>query len=153
MKYIFLIIFIVFLNCNIKNKEDFHGISNLRLKINEIKINETNQNDIIKLFGVPILKDSYDKNIWSYYEIKKKTNIFGNKKIILHDVVILKFNNLGLITNYETYDINSLNNLVISEEYTQSKALDESALKSILSTTKKRWDMARERLRSSKSDR
>lgn len=148
MKYFYLILFILFINCNLNDKNETHGISNLKLKLNNIKINTSNQNDISNLFGPPLVIDSFDKNLWSYFEIKKKNNIFGNKVLVLNDVVILKFNNAGVLTNYESFDITNLKKINFSEETTKTYAVNDDFIRGLMSSTKKRWDLSRERLKS-----
>lgn len=152
MKIIYLIFFILFLGCNLNNKEELHGISGLKIKLNELNVSSSNQNDVIKIFGSPIIMDAYDKNIWTYYEVRKKTNLLGTKKLILNDVVIFKFNKFGLLTDMQFYDMNSLNEIVFSDKKTTPKGLDESTLQTLLSSTKKRWELSRDRLSKSKNN-
>lgn len=140
MKYFYLIIFILFTNCSLNNPVEKSGVVNLRIKINEIKINETNKNDVSKLIGPPIIIDSFDKNIWTFVETIKKSNIFGKKVLVLNDVLILKFNNLGIVSDYETYDINSIKDVefskIITKNDTRSGLIDN-----ILASSKKRVEM------------
>lgn len=140
MRYFYLIIFILFTNCSLNNPVEKSGVVNLRIKINEIKINETNKNDVSKLIGPPIIIDSFDKNIWTFVETIKKSNIFGKKVLVLNDVLILKFNNLGIVSDYETYDINSIKDIEFSKIVTNSD-LKSGLIENILASSKKRIEM------------
>lgn len=142
MNSIKLLIFILLINCNLNFKEDFNGISDLRLKMNNIRIKETNQNDVINFIGKPIIIDTFDKNIWSYYETKSRTNFFGTKKIYSNDVLILKFNDVGIVIDYIIYDLNSMNELKFDQKITKSFSESQDSLtRVLLSSTKKRFDM------------
>lgn len=145
MKFLTLIFFFLLINCKLNNSIESHGVSNLKSKINTIKVNITNQNDIVNLLGTTIVKDSFNKNIWSYYETKKETNFLGKKNTIINDVVILMFNDIGVLTEYETYDINNLKKLNFDDSVTEPKGIDQNILKSLLSSSKKRWDLARDK--------
>lgn len=145
MKKFYLIIFILFLGCNLNSNKEVHGIKNLKLKLNSLVTNKTNQNDISNIIGPPMINYYYDKNIWIYFEVVEEVNIFGNKKIILDDSLVLKFNTKGVLTNYEYYDLNSSKKLEFNKNYTRSYAMDEDLFKSVLSTSKRRWDMTRDR--------
>lgn len=147
MKFIYLIIFVLFFNCNKHDVIDIHGISNLKLKIQNIKINYSNQNDIRNLVGPPLIIDSFDKNTWSYYEVRKKTNIFGNKKLVLNDIVFLKFNNQGLLIDYKTFDINSLKKINFSEDITEVYAISHGFINTFLTSARKRMDMSKNRFK------
>lgn len=136
-----LLIFLLFVNCNLNNIDELHGVSGLKLKITQIKIDKSNENDIINIFGPPIVKDTFDKNIWSYFEVRKKVSFYGKKTTIVNDVVVLKFNKLGILTNFISYDLKSNNKIKFSEEITSSNAIDSGLIKSLLSSSKKRFDM------------
>lgn len=148
MKYFYSIIFLLFINCNLNNVQELHGISNLKNKLNNLKLNSSNQNDVITIIGEPVIKDPFDKNVWSYYEVKIKTNFLGNKKIVQNDVVLLKFNSYGVLNYLKIYDINNMNKIQFDENITSSNAINKDFLTDILSSSKKRWDMTRERLKS-----
>lgn len=148
MKYFYFIIFFLLINCNLNNVEEIHGISNLKNKLKNININSSNQNDVINILGEPLLKDSYNKNIWSYVEVRKKTNFYGSKILVLNDVVILKFNSNGVLDYLKTYDLNDIKKIDFNQDITQSNAVDHSFLKNLLASSKKRWDMTRDKLKS-----
>lgn len=148
MKYFYFIIFFLLINCNLNNVEEIHGISNLKNKLKNININSSNQNDVINILGEPLLKDSYNKSIWSYVEVRKKTNFYGSKTLVLNDVVILKFNSNGVLDYLKTYDLNDIKKIDFNQDITQSNAVDHSFLKNLLASSKKRWDMTRDKLKS-----
>ena len=51
-----------------------HGVKNIILKSQILKINVSNKNDVLKLIGYQPLIDPFDKNLWSYFEIVIEKN-------------------------------------------------------------------------------
>ena len=122
-KFIYLFIFLLLVNCNVKKASITHGASSLELKSKNIIINKSNKNDIKFLLGPPSIKSTFDENLWIYIE-SKKTNqsIFklGKPKISKNNVLVLSISDLGLISKKEFYDINNLNKLKFSKKTTQN---------------------------------
>ena len=71
MKYILILLLFFTLSCSLNKVKNNHGVLSLETKINKIKINKTNQNDIIKIFGPPSTKSTFDNNVWIYIERKR----------------------------------------------------------------------------------
>lgn len=149
MKLLYLIVFILFANCNLTTIEDVHGVSNLKLKVKNLNINKTNQKDVVEILGPPFVKDSFDKNIWSYFEVRKKTNFIGTKSIVSNDVIVLEFNNQGILTKFETFDVKSMRNLKFSDEITNTDAIKQGFIENLLASSKKRWELNREKFNKS----
>ena len=51
IKYIIFILFIFITNCSGNKVSNLHGTKALEAKFEQIKVNETNKNDIIKRLG------------------------------------------------------------------------------------------------------
>ena len=113
MKYILILLLFFTLSCSLNKVKNNHGVLSLDKKISKIKINKSNTNDIISIFGPPSTKSTFDNNIWIYIE-RKKTNrsIFalGTKKITKNNVAILEINNKGILEKKEIYDLNKMIN-------------------------------------------
>jgi len=74
MKIIFYIsIFFLISNCSFNLVDDHHGVFFLEKKEKQIKVNESNTNDILSVFGEPSTKSTFDNDIWIYIE-RKITN-------------------------------------------------------------------------------
>ena len=106
MKVILILFFILLLNCSTQIVSKNHGISSLDKKYNKITIKESNKNDIIELIGPPSVISMFDKNTWFYIE-RKKTNqslsSLGKKKIQENNVLLVKFNNIGILSEKKIY--------------------------------------------------
>ena len=100
MKYILILLLFFTLSCSLNKVKNNHGVLSLDKKINKIKINKSNTNDIISIFGPPSTKSTFDNNVWIYIERKKQNrSIFklGNQKIVKNNVAILEINSKGIL--------------------------------------------------------
>ncbi len=145
MKYIKLSIFCLILtNCSsLKQPNEIHGVKNIISKSQILKINVSNKNDVLKLIGYQPLIDPFDKNLWSYFEIVIEKNKLGKKKFKKNNILIIKFNNKGIINKVETYNLSNMQNIVFSENKTISLALDDSVITKILNSSRKRLERAK----------
>ena len=145
MKYIKLSIFCLILtNCSsLKQPNEIHGVKNIISKSQILKINVSNKNDVLKLIGYQPLIDPFDKNLWSYFEIVIEKNKLGKKKFKKNNILIIKFNNKGIINKVETYNLSNMQNIVFSENKTKSLALDDSVITKILNSSRKRLERAK----------
>ena len=145
MKYLKLSIFCLILtNCSsLKQPNEIHGVKNIISKSQILKINVSNKNDVLKLIGYQPLIDPFDKNLWSYFEIVIEKNKLGKKEFKKNNILIVKFNNKGIINKVETYNLSNMQNIVFSENKTKSLALDDSVITKILNSSRKRLERAK----------
>jgi len=145
MKYIKLSIFCLILtNCSsLKQPNEVHGVKNIISKSQILKKNVSNKNDVLKLIGYQPLIDPFDKNLWSYFEIVIEKNKLGKKKFKKNNILIIKFNNKGIINKVETYNLSNMQNIKFSENKTKSLALDDSIITKILNSSRKRLQRAK----------
>ena len=65
MKSIFLIsVFLFISNCSLNLVDDHHGVYFLEKKAKKIQVNSTNKNDLVKIFGEPSVKSTFDNDVW-----------------------------------------------------------------------------------------
>ena len=145
MKYLKLSIFCLILtNCSsLKQPNEIHGVKNIISKSQILKKNVSNKNDVLKLIGYQPLIDPFDKNLWSYFEIVIEKNKLGKKEFKKNNILIVKFNNKGIINKVETYNLSNMQNIVFSENKTKSLALDDSVITKILNSSRKRLERAK----------
>ena len=141
MKYILILILFFTLSCSLNKVKNNHGVLSLENKISKIKINKSNKNDIINIFGPPSTKSTFDNNIWIYIE-RKKTNrsIFklGSKKIVKNNVAILEIDNKGILKKKEIYDLNKMNKYKFSENTTQNSYKKNSYIYGVLTSLREK---------------
>ena len=141
MKYIlFLSIFLFTLNCSINKVSNNHGFRSLDAKSEKIQLSKTNKNDVRKILGPPSSISNFDE-IWFYIE-RKKTNqkIFklGKKKISKNNVLILTFDNKGIVISKEVIDIEDMNEIKFANKKTIKKFDQDNTVYNIFSTLREK---------------
>ena len=141
MKYISLIFLFFFtLNCSINKVSNTHGFRFLEKKYDEILLNKTNKNDIRNSIGPPSSISKFG-NIWFYIE-RRKTNqsLFklGKKKITSNNIIILEFNNMGMVSKKKLLDLSNMNDLKIAEKMTEKKFSQDNMIYNLLTTLREK---------------
>ena len=131
-----LIIFFFTLNCSINKVSNLHGFRFVDTKFNKIELNKSNKNDVRKIIGPPSSKSTFN-DTWLYFE-RKKTNqsLFklGKKNISRNNVLIIEFNNLGLVKDKTLLDLNDMNDIKIAEKKTKKEFSQDNFVYNLLST-------------------
>ena len=141
MKYILIIILFFTLSCSLNKVKNNHGVLSLENKINKIKINESNTNDIVNIFGPPSTKSTFDNNIWIYIERKKTSrSIFalGTKKTVKNNVAVLEINSKGLLKSKKIYDLEKMNKYKFSENTTENEYEKNSYIYGVLTSLREK---------------
>jgi len=141
MKYILILMLFFTLSCSLNKVKNNHGVLSLENKISKIKINKSNTNDIINIFGPPSTKSTFDNNLWIYIERKKANrSIFrlGSKKIVKNNVAILEIDNKGILKKKEIYDLNKMNKYKFSENTTQNSYEKNSYIFGVLTSLREK---------------
>ena len=141
MKYILILLLFFTLSCSLNKVKNNHGVLSLDKKISKIKINKSNTNDIISIFGPPSTKSTFDNNVWIYIERKKENrSIFklGNQKIVKNNVAILEINSKGILKKKEIYDLNNMNKYKFSEDVTENTYEKDSYIYGILTSLREK---------------
>ena len=113
MRIIFYIsIFFLISNCSFNLVDDHHGVFFLEKKEKRIKINESNRNDILSVFGEPSTKSTFDNDVWIYIERKiTNTHFLGRRKLVVNNVMVLEIDNRGILAKKDFYNVNDMKNL------------------------------------------
>ena len=137
---IYLILFLLTMNCGINKVSNIHGFRFLETKYDKITVNTSNKNDIRKKIGPPSSISKFN-NIWFFFE-RKKTNqtIFklGKKKISKNNILILEFDNLGILKYKSLLDISDMNNIKIVKKKTSKRFQQDNKLYDIASTLREK---------------
>ena len=141
MKFLLLIFIFFFLtNCSINRVSNTHGFKFIEKKYENIEINKTNKNDIRKIIGPPSSISKFD-DIWFYIE-RKKTNQsilkLGKKKISKNNIVIIRFNKRGVVSNKDILDLSNMNDIEISKMKTNKKFGQNTFVYDLLSTLREK---------------
>ena len=120
-KFIFIFIFIS--NCTLNKVVKNHGVHNLEKKGNKLELLETNSNEVITQLGFPSTKSSFEDDVWIYLERKitsSELKTLGKKKLILNDVLVLEFNNQGILIEKKFLSSKDMNNIKIADDNTMT---------------------------------
>ena len=117
----FILVIILISNCSLNKVVKHHGVHNLKIKNEKLKILSSNRNDVMSNLGFPSTKSTFDNDVWIYLERKitsSELKTLGKKKLITNDVLILEFNNKGILVKKDFLSINDMNKLKIIESNT-----------------------------------
>ena len=110
-------------------------------KADRIIIKKTNKNDIIENIGYPSLKSEFNSNKWFYIE-RKQTNqsIFklGIKKITKNNILIIEFNNKGLVINKNLVYLEDMNKLKYVKKITKKEFEQNNTIYNIFSSLREK---------------
>ena len=86
----------------------------------KIQVNTTNKNDLIKIFGQPSTKSTFDNDVWIYIERKiTNTHFLGRRELIVNNVLVLEIDERGLLAKIDFYDIDDMKKINFDKENTQ----------------------------------
>ena len=141
MRFILIFVLIITTSCSGNKVAKNHGFISLESKFEKIEINKTNKNDLVKVVGHPSSISGFDNNIWFYIERKKKNqSLFklGIKKIVKNNVLIVEFNNKGLVKNKKIIDLNSMNDVKYVKKTTQKEFEQDNTIYNIFSSMREK---------------
>ena len=116
-----------------------HGVHFLEKKQKKIEIFSNNSNDVRSLLGPPSTKNSFDNDIWIY--IERKTTVsqirtLGKRKLLLNNVLILEFDNRGLLVKKEFFNKDQMNKIKISSNETEVLSKKDTFIRSVITSLK-----------------
>ena len=144
MKKLFIIIsFFLISNCTLKKVVKHHGVHFLDKKENNLELNVSNKNDILRVLGPPSTKSSFDNDVWIYIERKTtKSSLIklGKKKTIVNNVLILEISNKGLLVKKDFLDINDMKQIKFSSKETEVSYSKNSFVYDFLSSMRQKMN-------------
>ncbi len=129
------------LNCSTNKVSKLHGFRLIENKYEKIEINKNNKNDVRKLIGPPSTISNFDINKWFYIE-REKTNQsivkLGVQKINKNNVLVLKFNNMGILEKKEILKLEDMNEVLLVKNVTKKKFRQDNFLYNIFSSLREK---------------
>ena len=141
IKIFYLIIFFVIVNCTGNKVSNYHGIKLLDQKYQQIVLNVTNKNDIIKLIGPPSIKSEFNNNKWFYVErLKSNQSIIklGAQKIKKNNVLIVELTDDGILKSKKLLDITDMNDLKYLKRQTNKEFQNKNPLYDVFSSLREK---------------
>ena len=85
----------------------------------KIQVNTTNRNDLVKIFGEPSTRSSFDNDVWIYIERKiTNTHFFGRRELIVNNVLVLEIDQRGLLAKIDFYNIEDMKKINFDKDRT-----------------------------------
>ncbi len=139
-KIIIYCLLLLTLSCSINKVSKTHGFRHIENKYDKILLNTSNKNDVRRLIGPPSSISDFN-NSWIYIE-RKKTNqdLFklGKKKISKNNILILDFNDRGILTYKKLLDINDMKEIKFAQKNTSKKYEQDNLVYNLLSTLREK---------------
>ena len=134
-----MILFITLVCCQLKEPVKNHGILFLENRSNQLKISQSNKNDVIKLIGNPHTISFNNNNDWIYIErtlTKGSFHKLGQNVLKTNNVLVLNFDKYGILKNKVFLDKNEINKLNFSKKITENNLSKKSFVQSFLQSIK-----------------
>ena len=134
---ILLLLSFFLINCQNNKVVKSHGIIFLDKRESLIKTNISNKNDVIDVLGQPHVKSIKDENTWFYIErtkIRGGVHKLGKDEFLNNNVLVVKFNKLGVLEEKLFYDKKKMNKHNFSKDITDNVVTRGSFLDSFLSS-------------------
>ena len=137
---IFYTIILFFLtNCQLQPPKKSHGIVFLENRYNKVKINKTNANDVINIFGEPHSKSFNNDKEWVYFErvlSKGKYHKLGKNTLVANNVLILKFDKYGILIDKKLLKKTDKKKINFSKAQTENDLTQKSFVQKFLQSIK-----------------
>ena len=139
--FLFLIITQLISACTLNPVINHHGVHFLENKYNKISNKITNKNDIIELLGPPSTSSSFNDNLWIYIErstSSSKVSKLGKKNLLVSNVVLVEFNNRGLLVDKIFLTKDNINDVRFTTKITSLSLEKNSTIYNILSSMRQK---------------
>ena len=131
-------------NCQRNEIIKTHGISYLENREKLIILNKSNKNDVIKMFGQPATKGMTNDNLWIYIErtqTRGKLLKLGRNYLKKNNVLVLEFNNMGIVAKKEFYNKEKMEDIEFSKSITENELKRENFIYSFLSSIRQKMQV------------
>jgi outer membrane protein assembly factor BamE (lipoprotein component of BamABCDE complex) len=139
-----LSILLFIISCQRNEIVKTHGIAFLEKREKLIFINKSNKNDIVSIFGQPSTKGMDDDNLWIYIERtmeKGKLLKLGRNYLTKNNVLVLEFNEYGVLTDKKLSTMENMKKLAFAEDITENEIRKENFIYSFLSSVRQKMQV------------
>ena len=140
-KFYFVILFFIVASCERNRVLNTHGIAYLDKREKLITVNRSNKNDIFSILGAPATKGMTNDNLWIYIErtrTRGKLLKLGQNITIKNNILVLEFNNYGILAKKEFYDKNKMKKLKFDSDSTKYESKKENFIYTFLSSVRQK---------------
>ena len=136
-----LILLLLLSNCQRNPVIKTHGVPFLDKKQRNLTIEKSNKNDVKKALGHPSTVATFDNSIWIYIErtrTRGKLLKFGQNITNKSNVLALEFNEYGILTKKDFYNINQINKINFIQDTTETITREKKFVYSFLSSLRQK---------------
>ena len=142
-KTIFLLLawLIFFTGCQRHEVIKTHGVAYLDKREKLIVVNKSNKNDTVYVLGLPATKGMTNDNLWIYIErtiVRGKLIKFGRNYLKKNNVLVLEFDNYGILARKEFYNKENMNKIAFAKDITENEIRKENFIHSFLSSVRQK---------------
>ena len=140
-KIMFLFVFIILIGCQLQEPYNNHGIVFLKNRSDNLYLNKSNKNDVLKIIGQPHSTSINDENEWIYIErvfTKGEYHKLGQNVLKSNNVLILKFNKYGILEEKKLLTKSDKKKLTFSKKTTKNEMSQKSFVERFLSSVKEK---------------
>lgn len=130
---------IILSNCQFKETSLNHGILYLENRSKKLTINKTNTNDVKRIIGVPHSKSINNNLEWIFVErtyVKGKFHKLGQNVLKTNNILFLKFDRYGILTEKKLFNKEDLNQLKFSSKVTDNDLSKKSFVENLFTSLK-----------------
>ena len=138
---ILLISLILLTSCQRNEVVKTHGISYLEKREKLIVVNKSNKNDTVNVLGQPSTKGMTNDSLWIYIERttgRGKLIKLGRTYLKKNNVLVLEFNNYGILTRKEFYDKKKMHEIKFAKDVTDNELLKENFIYGFLASIRQK---------------
>ena len=140
-KLLILFALIILNNCQLQDPSLNHGIVFLKNRSDNLYLNKSNKNDVLKIIGQPHSTSINDENEWIYIErvfTKGEYHKLGQNVLKSNNVLILKFNKYGILEEKKLLTKSDKKKLTFSKKTTKNEMSQKSFVERFLSSVKEK---------------
>ena len=137
--YLFIFIIIFTHSCQLNDAKNKHGIAFLENRAEKLRVNYSNTNDVINIFGQPHSKGFENKLEWIYIERvfeKGKFYKLGRNVLKTNNVLVLDFNKYGVLEKKIFLNKNDLKKMTFTRNVTVNDLAKKSFIEKFLSSVR-----------------
>ena len=141
--YILGIILLFITGCQQNEVIKTHGVAYLNKREKLITVSQTNKNDTISILGHPSTKGMTNDNLWIYIErtiTRGKLLKLGRSHLKKNNVLVLEFDNYGILNKKEFYNKQNMNKISFAEAETINEVRKENFIYSFLSSIRQKME-------------
>ena len=139
--YIFYFILLFTVSCQKNPVIKGHGVPYLDIKEKKLETNISNTNDVKKVLGSPSTVGMFDNTVWIYIEreiTRGKLLRFGQNVLKKNNVLVLNFDDHGILVKKKFYDKKSINKIKFASKETKTINKEKDFIYSFVSSLRKK---------------